>query len=140
MCPPATSWWAERGMTMKPLRKLLSLAALSIPKMYAAENLRKFDDKIEETIEICEAHDPAGITACLRGMMQRADNCSTLSNAEKALLFFGNDDKFISTQKADQIASQCPKAVVVRLTPCGHNSFIECQKECVEAIKSFING
>lgn len=28
MCPPATLWWAERGMMMKPLRKLLSLAAL----------------------------------------------------------------------------------------------------------------
>lgn len=130
----------EREIELINNGKLLSLAALSIPKMYAAQNLRKFDDKIEETIEICEAHDPAGITACLRGMMQRTDNSETLSKAEKALLFFGNDDKFIPTQMADQIATLCTKAVVRRLAPCGHNSFIECQKECVAAITAFIKG
>lgn len=117
--------------------KLLALATLSIPKMYAEENLRRFDDKIEETLEICETHDPAGITACLRGMMEREDNCQTLYNAEKALLFFGNDDKFISNEKADLIASNCPNARIERLKSCGHNSFIECEKECADAIKSF---
>lgn len=117
--------------------KLLTLAALTIPKMYAEENLRRFDDKIEETVEICETHDPAGITASLRGMMEREDTCQTLYNAEKALLFFGNDDKFISNEKADLIASNCPESKIERLKSCGHNSFIECEKECADAIERF---
>lgn len=127
----------EREIELINNGKLLALAALSIPKMYATENLRKFDDKIEETVEICETHDPAGIAACLRGMMQREDSCQTLYNTEKALLIFGNDDKFIPTGKADEIASNCNKANIKRLMPCGHNSFIECKKECVDAIKEF---
>ena len=94
-------------------------------------------DKIEETVEICETHDPAGIAACLRGMMQREESCQTLYNTEKALLIFGNNDKFIPTGKADEIASNCNKANIKRLMPCGHNSFIECKKECVDAIKEF---
>ena len=127
----------EREIELINNGKLLALAALSIPKMYATENLRKFDDKIEETVEICETHDPAGIAACLRGMMQREESCRTLYNTEKALLIFGNDDKFIPTGKADEIASNCNKAKIKRLMPCGHNSFIECKKECVDAIKEF---
>lgn len=36
--------------------------SLNIPQMYDKSNLRAFDEKIEETIEICETHDPAALS------------------------------------------------------------------------------
>lgn len=114
--------------------KLLALASLSLPKMYAQANLRKFDEKIQETLEICETHDPAGIAACLRGMVQRKDNSEELKDFANTLLVFGTEDKYISTEKAEQVSKIWPKAEVVTLENCGHNSFIEQPEATAEAV------
>ena len=55
----------EREIELVLAAKLGQLATISIPKMYAPANLRAFDEKIEETIEITETHDPKGIVACM---------------------------------------------------------------------------
>lgn len=120
--------------------KLNILASMSIPKMYAPENLRRLDDKIQETIEITETHDPAGITACVRGLMERTDHSQFLSELDKSLLFFGDKDKFISAEKAQDIIRKCPKATVVMLPNIGHNSFIEEPVKTAEAVAHFIAG
>mgnify|MGYP003302767309 CR=1 FL=1 len=63
----------EREISLIQSSMLGRIAEISIPRMYDSENLRKLDEKIQETIEICETHDPKGIVASLRGMMQRKD-------------------------------------------------------------------
>lgn len=117
--------------------KLNTLAALSISKMYATENLRRLDEKIEETIEISETHDPNGIVACIRGLMERPDNVEFLSTVDKMLFIFGDRDKYISNEKAAEIAAKYPKATSVTLPGTGHNSFIEEPGKTAEAIVQF---
>lgn len=119
--------------------KLLQLASLSIPKMYASDNLRRFDEKIQETLEICEMHDPEGIVACLRGMAERTCNTEPLEEYSPVLLVFGDSDKFISVERAQEIGKSWPAAKSVMLPVCGHNSFIEQPEAVVDAILSFAN-
>ncbi len=128
----------EREIELINNAKLHTIASFSIPKMYASENLRRMDDKIEETIEITETHDPVGITACIRGIMQRPDSSDFLSALDNLLLIFGDKDKFIPVEKAREIALKCPKASSFIIPCTGHNSFIEAPEKTAEIIGNFI--
>ena len=66
--------------------KLQSLAAVSIPKMYDEENLRACDEKIRETVELCETHDPAGIIASIEGLRWRDEFTDVLAAPPVPLL------------------------------------------------------
>ena len=128
----------EREISLVLGAKLGQLAALSIPKMYAAANLRKFDEKIEETVEITETHDPKGIVACIKGMMERADTKDVLKNAPKAMFIFGTDDKFITEEIREKLIGECPSVKAVTIPETGHNSFIENPEAVLAAIEEFI--
>lgn len=129
----------EREIELINSAKLYALATLSIPRMYAPGNLRRFDDKIQETIEITETHDPAGIVACIKGMMERPDNSEFLLTPDNLLLIFGDKDNFISLEKAEETALKYPKATVLILPGTGHNSFIEAAAETAAAVRKFIS-
>ncbi len=118
--------------------KMGHLASISIPRMYSAANLRKLDEKIEETVEITETHDPNGIAACIRGMMERENTEDVLAQQEKVLMIFGSDDKFITSQTREKITASLPKAKTTTIPETGHNSFIEAPEPVMQAIVEFI--
>ena len=128
----------EREIDLIRKSKLGSLAAISIPNMYAPANLRKFDEKIEETVEISVTHDPNGIIACIKGMMERNDTKEVLANAEKAMFIFGTEDKFITEEVREKLIGEFPKVKAVVIPGTGHNSFIEEPEKVIEAIENFI--
>lgn len=128
----------EREISLILNAKLGNLAALSIPKMYAQENLRKFDEKIEETIEITETHDPKGIVASIKGMMQRSETKDVMAAQTKAMFIFGTEDKFISEETRLKLIEEFPNVKSVVIPQTGHNSFIEETGKVVEAIEEFI--
>ncbi len=128
----------EREIDLIRKSKLGNLAALSIPKMYAPANLRKFDEKIEETVEISETHDPNGIVACIKGMMQREDTLNVLADADKAMFIFGTEDKFITEEIREKLIGEFPNVKAVVVPGTGHNSFIEEPQKVLEAIENFI--
>ena len=106
--------------------------------MYAQANLRKFDEKIEETIEITETHDPKGIVACIKGMMERTDTKDVMKNTEKAMFIFGTDDKFITEEIREKLIGEFPNVKAVTVPETGHNSFIENPEATLKAIEEFI--
>ncbi len=132
----------EREISLIQSSMLTRIAEISIPRMYDSENLRKLDEKIIETIEICETHDPKGIVASLKGMMQRKDYSDFIRSLKAphspALFIYGDKDKFNPIERVNSIIEEFPnvKAQIVGNT--GHNSFIERSEACVEIIKSFI--
>ena len=71
--------------------KLVQLAQIAIPNMYSKANLRNCDDKVAETVEICETHDPEGVAAVVRGLMTRDDNVALLSSAKVPVMFIYGD-------------------------------------------------
>ena len=118
--------------------KLGHLAAISIPKMYAPSNLRRLDEKIEETIEITETHDPKGIVASIKGMMEREETKSVLAGAKKAMFIFGTEDKFIVEETRNKLIEEFQGVKSVVIPETGHNSFIEAPEATLAAIEEFI--
>lgn len=118
--------------------RLNSIVSLSIPKMFAPQNLRRLDEKIEETKEISETHDPKGIAACIKGLMEREDTKEVLAAQKKAMFIFGTDDKFISAEVRDKLIADFPNVKAVVIPETGHNSFVEEPQKVFEALVQFI--
>lgn len=119
--------------------KLSAIASVSIPKMYNSDSLRIFDEKIRETIELCETHDPEGIIACIKGMQQRIDSSDFMKHTEiPILVIMGDRDLFINLEMIDKIKNEFPKSKVETIQDCGHNSFIEKQETVFNLFKSFV--
>ncbi len=119
--------------------KLTQLAQIAIPNMYAKENLREFDEKIVETVEICETHDPLGIASAVRGLMEREDNVELLRSASVPVAFvFGDSDSYASMEVIEKIKSDLPGAQHFIIKNTGHNSFIERPVSVMEAISVLV--
>ena len=118
--------------------KLLQLAELSVPRMYFSENLRVCDEKIRETAELCETHNPEGIIASIRGIQQRPDLQSVMLNPPVPLtLIHGDHDNFLPMERVEEMKQKFDK-VEYRLIPStGHNSFIENLPEVVKALTAY---
>lgn len=127
----------KREIELVGSAKLLKLANISIPQMYSADNLRRLDEKIQETLEIAETHDPLGIIACIKGMMEREDTKDTLAKCN-ALAIYGDADKFITNEIRDSLIKEFPNVKHCVVPGTGHNSFIENTPEVVKLVKEFI--
>ncbi|MBR1539234.1 MAG: alpha/beta hydrolase [Bacteroidales bacterium] len=121
--------------------KLSALAAISIPKMYHEDNLRACDEKIRETVELCETHDPEGIIFSIEGLRTRTDTQAVMQHPPVPLmLVHGDHDNFQPLEMVERMKVLFPD-VRYRLVPgSGHNAFIERQDEVVAAISEFTTG
>lgn len=128
----------EREKALIAAGKLQALAAASIPKMYDEDNLRACDEKIRETIELCETHDPEGIISCIEGMRTRPDQQEIMLHPPVPLLLVhGDHDNFLPLETVAKFKTEFP-AVQYQLIPdTGHNSFIERPDAAVAAIEAF---
>ena len=119
--------------------KLYVLASIAIPKMYNQTNLRKFDEKIRETIELCEMHDPEGICASIRGMQIRPDSQEFMKNIKIPVLVISGDcDEFFSLEKLKEMQSAFTNANYSIIADTGHNSFIEEPIVTHDLIRTFL--
>ena len=138
--PDAPEKAADREMEKQGIRagKLMTIAAASIPRMYYEENLRACDEKVRETIELCETHDPEGICSLLDGLRMRPDLRPVLAEAcRPVLLIHGDHDNFLSLSRVEEMKNLFPKMHFALIPDAGHNAFIERQDACVEEILRF---
>lgn len=129
----------EREIELIKKEKLAAIAQLGIPKTYASENLRRFNNKIEETIENVDAHDPAGIIASIRGMMSRGDNSNFLKTLKEGLMIFGDKDLILGEENYEKIISINTNVRSVLLPNTGHNCFIEEEDKTVGLVLDFMH-
>lgn len=129
----------EREIKIILSGKLDILAEASIPKMFFEENLRACDEKIRETVELCETHDPQGIVASIRGIFSRPDLQCVLEDLPRPiLLIYGDHDNFLPLETVEKMKEQFSKVQYCLIPSCGHNSFIEKRKEVVSAMENWI--
>jgi len=129
----------DREIELIQKAKLQMIVKMGIPKMFAKENLRRMDEKINETVEISDTHDPEGIVATLRGLKSREDNLDFLKQCSKPImLFFGMDDCHIPVEKAQILQKELPKATTVFLHHSGHNGFLEETETVKDELVKFI--
>lgn len=121
--------------------KLMTLASVSIPMMYFEENLRACDEKIRETVELCETHDPEGIIASIEGLRTRPDLQDVTRNPPVPLmLVYGDHDNFLPLERVTVMKEAFPQLTYALIPGAGHNSFIEQPVSCIEAIRRFTTG
>ena len=141
--PDAPEKAADREAEKKAIRagKLMTLSAMSIPKMYYEENLRSCDEKIRETVELCEMHDPEGICSSLDGLRLRPDLRPVLAAAARPVLVIHCDhDNFLPLSRIEEMRAAFPKLAFALIPDAGHNAFIERQDAVVAAIEAFTKG
>ena len=137
---PSKSGDRQREIAFILNGKLVQLAQLAVPNMYCPENLRRCDEKILETVENCEAHDPSGVAAVVRGLMSREDNVSFLRSTEIPVLFiYGDSDVFMPLSKVEQIMSDLPGCRHITVPHTGHNTHVEDPAAVVSAISGFLS-
>lgn len=130
----------DREIALIHKSKLQAIVKMGIPKMFANENLRKMDEKIFETIELAETHDPEGIVASLEGLKTRPDNTEFLRNyTSPLLLVLGIHDYHIPQEKANMLIDLLPRAEKLILEHSGHNGFLEEPEIVRSKVLDFLN-
>lgn len=128
----------EREIHVVRAGKLSLLAEASIPKMYFEENLRACDEKIRQTIELCETHNPEGIVASIRGIACRGDLSPVLSKPPRpVMLMYGDHDDYLPVDQAEEMVRLFPSVKFLKVEKASHNSFVEQPAVVLEAIRNF---
>lgn len=121
--------------------KLVQLAQIAVPNMYAKDNLRKCDEKIMETLEICETHDPLGVAAVVRGLVSRDDNVELLNSTDVPVMFiYGDSDVYTPLAKVRQIMYDLPACKHAIVPGTGHNTHIEDPAAVIALIGDLLPG
>lgn len=132
----------ERGREISLVlnSKLNAIASLSVPKMFADINLRKYDQKIQETLELIDTHDPEGIVATIRGLAERNDNSDVIKASEIPVLFIlGDLDNYITKPVIERIVEDFSNTKIVTIPNTGHCTFIEEMLLCRDALQAFLD-
>lgn len=119
--------------------KLETVVGLSIPRMFANDNVKRLNAIIEEIEENALIAEPNGIIACLQGMKGREDMNMFLKEFSKPLLLiFGVKDNHISTEVAEALIERFPQAKTIMLKQSGHAGFIEEPEASLESVDCFL--
>ena len=129
----------QREINLIRAGKLEIIASLSIPNMYNPDNLPLFEDKVKESVELCQMHDPEGIVASIRGMQYREDMSTFLGECKSPVLIIcGDRDIYMPMDMVESMKKGYKNADFCILENCGHNSFVEKNKESFEQVSAFI--
>ncbi|MDP3437554.1 MAG: alpha/beta hydrolase [Bacteroidales bacterium] len=129
----------KREILLIRQNKLLNIAKLSVPKMFAKQNVSKKEEKIFEIIEVAEIHDPEGVVAVVEGMMQRVDNTEFLKTTQTPVLYiFGKYDNYIPQEAALAFLEGLKEPHYLMLENSGHIGFEEETQLCLDKIVDFL--
>ncbi|MDR1951280.1 MAG: alpha/beta hydrolase [Bacteroidales bacterium] len=107
-----------------------------IPDLFAPEHVEKFQNDIQNLIDIAQAMTVENIIAAQLGMRDRACRLNTLKTAGKPVFFVqGKHDKRCTDELIFSQIQLCNHAEVLYLN-CGHMGFLECEREVLEFLKN----
>jgi len=128
----------EREIELIKEGKIESIIRVSIPRMFANDNVKQFAEKIQEIEENATVAEHEGIIACLRGMKEREDMNLFLKDFEKPLLFiFGKKDNYTPIDMVNELIERFPNAQNIMLENSGHAGFIEEHKVSLDLFVQF---
>lgn len=112
---------------------------LSIPRLFANQNLEKMDDLVDKSIQIALSTSDQGIIGALNGMALRPDRNHIVDIVNFPVFFvFGKHDNLISAEVVASLAERHKNARTVFLNNSGHMGFIEEKDQTIAVIKSFL--
>lgn len=111
-----------------------SFVNASIPNLFDSKKLTQLKTKIELAKEIAKSTPIEGVTAAVRGMMERPNRTQILERfSRKILVIAGEDDNAVNTP---DLLKNLPNKenLKVHVLPCGHNGHWELPEICADII------
>lgn len=116
-----------------------TLARLVPHAGFAPQNIKRFNDYIEDLRELILITEDEGVIAILGGMIERKSRGKELCDSGIPHLFiFGRHDHYIPNDVAEEMIAEDPNATVLWLEESGHMGFIEEPEKCAEAILNIV--
>lgn len=113
----------------------------SVRRMYADVNIDKFHRAFERSKKIASGISAEGITAVLRGMMERPSRVHLMEEGKVPCLWIlGAMDNYIPCETMKTRVKLPPDARLVILENSGHMGFIEEEEKAVNIILKFLKG
>lgn len=119
-------------------RQLQQVIEQHLPRTFAQPGLPEHQACIKQLTQKAWLHNPQGVCALIRGMMERPDRQALIQTWNKPLAFiFGANDNFIPQAAASQMQALNPKSKVYWLNNSGHMGFIEEPEESLKMVLDF---
>ncbi len=107
-------------------------------KLFAPENITALGEKIDVLRENAEKIKKQNIVNALEGMKSRPDRRKVLTKSDYPVLFLaGAQDAVIPPEPLKSQVKLCKQGKLLLIENAGHMGFLEAEKECMKAIKSF---
>lgn len=111
-----------------------------IPDLYATFNLEKFNNEIENNVNMALQTSKDGIIAALKGMKSRKNRVEILNKLKiPILLIAGKYDKIIPVETLLGQIDNKENVVINILDDAGHMGMIESKGESIKILKDFSN-
>jgi pimeloyl-ACP methyl ester carboxylesterase len=111
---------------------------LSIPRLYADENLTTFSQQVETSKKMALNTNNSGIVAALTAMKTRPDRSLILKETKiPVLLIGGRKDNLIPFETMEKMKLLSPELKLVCLENSGHMGFIEERENAAKELKEF---
>lgn len=130
----------QREIELVEAGKKEMLARVNPGKGFAAANLRRCAEAIEDLAEQVMLTEDEAIVAVLRGMAQRPDRNEAMRRLGiPELMIFGRGDNYIPVAAAEAMAAAQPQAQTAWLENSGHMGFVEQPAESLAILRDFLN-
>lgn len=111
-----------------------------IPGLFHEGTIKKFADKIKLLQEKASSMSKESVVAAIAGMKLRKNRVDVLNKSKVPVLFIiGKKDARLPFEKVLPQLAACNNASITILGNIAHMGYIEAPKECLNAIKSFVN-
>lgn len=128
----------EKEIELIRAGKLNLLLESQMEQVFADDNVSRFREKIADLQGCSMTLEAEGVMASIRGLAQRSGAEAFLLSADFPHLFvFGRKDNFISSDVAERMVQQFPKAQSTFLETSGHCGFVEQAQESEEILTQF---
>jgi len=119
-------------------RQLQQVIEQHLPHTFARPMLPEYQAHIQRLTQKALQHNPQGVCALIRGMMERPDRQDLVKQWGKPLGFvFGANDNFIPQAAALKMQTLNPQSQVYWLKHSGHMGFIEEPETSLQLVISF---
>lgn len=116
-------------------RNLDTLIKMSIPSLFAEQNLPKLTAEKEFAIELARETPLKGVTAALKGMRLRPDRTNLLNTSQLEIgVIIGTYDKAVNPEELKKLLPKNEAVSVVEM-PTGHMSYLEAPRETLQFIQ-----
>ncbi len=130
--------YRDREIKIVEANKQKNLYVEHFPKIFASDNVEKYQDKIKDALIIAEKMQKEGVIATLNGMKQRKDRADILADFDKPFLYvWGEKDNFINAEVVKNIKFP-EKTTKVTLRKSGHMGFVEQCRELLSSVNKFM--